>query len=161
LQSLTHALRLLKPGLDFLSLMPRGPRRTSRMTRKSTQLTGEITRIAKTVETASSSPQIRRRRRLSIALMTQISGARSIAPQDMIQKSAKLFWIARRCHHQQHRWPRSPNGASIIRLIPPMTMSRWERSMGSSEVACLSPQRHKGKSLSGRSVWLSASSLEE
>jgi hypothetical protein len=42
--------------------------------------------------------------------MTPRSGARSITPQDMIWKSAKLFWIVRRCHHQ-HRWHRVPDGA--------------------------------------------------
>jgi hypothetical protein len=46
----------------------------------------------------------------------------------MICKSAKLSWIARRCHHHQHRWPRSPDGVNIIGPILLMMMSRWERS---------------------------------
>jgi hypothetical protein len=44
----------------------------------------EIVKIAYIVGIASSSPQIRRRRDCSIALLTQRSGARSIVPQDTI-----------------------------------------------------------------------------
>jgi hypothetical protein len=44
-----------------------------------------------TVETDSSNLPIKKRRGISITLMTQRSGARSIAPQDTIWKSAKLF----------------------------------------------------------------------
>jgi hypothetical protein len=51
----------------------------------------------------------------------QRSGARSIIPQDMIWKSAKLFWITRRCHHQQHRWPRNPVRANTPRANPATT----------------------------------------
>jgi hypothetical protein len=83
---------------------------------KSTQLIGDITRIVETADTteiASSSPRIKRRIGIFIALTTQISGARFIAPQDMIWKNAKLFWIARRCHRQQYRWSRSPDRANI------------------------------------------------
>jgi hypothetical protein len=57
------------------------------MIEKSTQLIGEIARIVETVDTMktiSSSPQIRRRRGLSVALTTQRSDVRFIAPQDMI-----------------------------------------------------------------------------
>jgi hypothetical protein len=32
---------------------------------------------------------------------------------DMIWKSAKLFWIAKRCHQQQRRHPKIPIGESI------------------------------------------------
>jgi hypothetical protein len=39
----------------------------------------------------------------SITLLMQRSGVKFIISQDTIWKSAKLFWIARRCHHQ-HRW---------------------------------------------------------
>jgi hypothetical protein len=73
------------------------------MIRKSTQLTEDIARITETMNIAgiaSNSPQIRKRRGLSIALTMKRSGARSIAPQGTIWKSAKLFWIARRCHHK-------------------------------------------------------------
>jgi hypothetical protein len=100
--------------------------RRSRTIGKSTQLTGEI---AKITETASNSSRIRKRRGISIALMIQRSGVRSIVPQDVIWRSAKLFWIVRRCHHQQHRWPRNPVGVNTTGLIPPPPMNRWERSM--------------------------------
>jgi hypothetical protein len=92
------------------------------MTRKSTRLTGEITRITettKTVEITTSSTRIRRRRGLFVALMMQRSDVRSIA---------KLFWITRRYHHQQHRWLRTPDGVNIVGAIPPTTISRWRRS---------------------------------
>jgi hypothetical protein len=83
----THASRLPKPRLHFLSPVAGDPRRRCSTIGKSTRLTGEITRIMEitdTVETASSSPQIRRRRDLSVDLTTQRSGARFIVPQDMI-----------------------------------------------------------------------------
>jgi hypothetical protein len=73
------------------------------MTRKSTQLIEEIAKIMETTDimgTASSNLWIRRRRGLPITLMMQRSGARSIAPQDIICKSVKLFWIVRRYHQQ-------------------------------------------------------------
>jgi hypothetical protein len=38
------------------------------------------------------------------------SGAKSITLMDMIWKSAKLFWIAKRCRLQQHRHPKIPAG---------------------------------------------------
>jgi hypothetical protein len=64
------------------------------MTRKSTQLTREIAKIAETVDIvgiASSNPRIRKGRGLYIALTMQRSDTRSIVPQDTIWKSAKLF----------------------------------------------------------------------
>jgi hypothetical protein len=67
-------LRLSRPELDFLSPTARGPQRRSRTIRKSTQLTQEI------VDIEASSPRIGRRRGISSALITQRSGARSIAP---------------------------------------------------------------------------------
>jgi hypothetical protein len=70
-QSLTYALRLLRPRLDSWSLTARGPRRRSRMIKKSTRLTVETAWIAETTGIAaivSSSPQIRRRRGLSSIL---------------------------------------------------------------------------------------------
>jgi hypothetical protein len=69
---------------------------------KATQLIGEIEKIVETADImgiASISPRFIKRIGISIALMMQRSGVRSIAPQDMIWKSAKLFWIIRRCHH--------------------------------------------------------------
>jgi hypothetical protein len=65
----------------------KAPQRRSRTTGKSTRLTEEITRIVEimdTAKTASSSPRIRKRRGIFVALTTQRSGARSIAPQGMI-----------------------------------------------------------------------------
>jgi hypothetical protein len=53
---LTYALRLPKPGLDFLSLVARGPQRRGRMIEKSTRLTEEIASITETTETTTSSP---------------------------------------------------------------------------------------------------------
>jgi hypothetical protein len=55
-KSLTHALRLLKPGLDFLSLVARGPLRRSRTTGKSTRPTEEVTRIVDVAEIANNIP---------------------------------------------------------------------------------------------------------
>jgi cell division septal protein FtsQ len=81
LQLLTYALRLMKPGLSFLSPVARGPQRRSRMIGKSTQLTEEIAKIA---GITSSSLRIRKRRAISITLTMQRSGARSIVPQDTI-----------------------------------------------------------------------------
>jgi hypothetical protein len=77
---------------------------------------------------ASSSPRIKKKRGISIALMMQRSGTRSIVPSDMIWKSAKLFCTTRRCHHHQHRWPKSPVRVNIIESIPTVT-SKWEKSM--------------------------------
>jgi hypothetical protein len=56
---------------------------------------------------------IRRKGDPSDAPTTQRSGARSIAPMDMIWKSAKLFWIVKRCHLQQCRHPKIPVRESI------------------------------------------------
>jgi cell division septal protein FtsQ len=71
----------MKPELSFLSPVARGPQRRSRMIGKSTQLTEEISKIA---GITSSSLRIRKRRAISITLMMQRSGARSIVPQDTI-----------------------------------------------------------------------------
>jgi hypothetical protein len=97
-----YALRLPRPLLDFLNPMARGPRRRRRTIEKSTQLIGEIVKIMETVDItgiASSSPQIRKKRGLSVTLMMQRSGVRSIVPLGMIWRSVKLFCTARRCHH--------------------------------------------------------------
>jgi hypothetical protein len=62
-----------EPRLDFLSLVIRGPRRRSKTIGKSTRLTEEIARIMEIVDTteiANSSPQIRKRRGISITLTT-------------------------------------------------------------------------------------------
>jgi hypothetical protein len=126
-----YALRLPSLRLDFLSPTVRGPRRRSKMICKSTQLIGEITKIAETADITgitSSRLQIRKRRGISVTLMMQRSDARSIAPQDMIWKSAKLFRNVKRCHHHQHRWPRNPIGANTDGPILPPPTSKWERS---------------------------------
>jgi hypothetical protein len=112
----------------------RGPQRKSRTIGRSTQpiteTTGiaEITEIADIAGIASSNPRIRRRRDRSITLPMEKSGARSIVPQHTIWKSGKLFWIIRRCHHHQHRWPKNPVKASIAEPIP-ITRIKWGKSM--------------------------------
>jgi hypothetical protein len=45
-----------------------------------------------------------------------------------IWKRAKLFWITRRCHHQQHQWPKNPIEANIAEPIL-TTRIRWGKSM--------------------------------
>jgi hypothetical protein len=92
--------------------------------------------------------------------MMQKYGVKFTAQQDMIWKSVKLFWIAKGCHHQLHQRHKSPGEAIITGKIPMMT-SKWLKSARSSEVACQSPPKRKGRSCSGRSVWLSESSQEE
>jgi hypothetical protein len=119
-----YALRHPRPELDYLSPAARGHQKRRKVGR-STPLTGEIIKI---MATAVSSPWIRRRRGISGIPMTQRSGARFTALHDTIWKSARLFWIGRRCHHQQ-RWrlkssDRSINAGSILTV-----MNRWERSM--------------------------------
>jgi hypothetical protein len=79
-----------------------GPQRRSRMIRRSTQLIVEtvgIIEIVDIIEIASSKLQIRRRRDRSFVLLMQRSGAKFIVLLDTIWKSAKLFRIAKRCHH--------------------------------------------------------------
>jgi hypothetical protein len=63
--------------------------------------------------TVKNNSQIRRKRYPFDASMAQKSGARYIAPIDMIWKSVKLFWIAKECLHQQHRHLKIPVGESI------------------------------------------------
>jgi hypothetical protein len=60
-QSLMHALRLLRPGLDSLSLMARGPQRRSRTIRKSTRPIMETVWTVEIVNTVASNPPNRRR----------------------------------------------------------------------------------------------------
>jgi hypothetical protein len=61
------------------------------MTVRSTPRNEEIRRTAVDTGTAEDHSQIRRNKDPFGALMTQKSGARFIAPMDMIWKSAKLF----------------------------------------------------------------------
>jgi hypothetical protein len=97
-----YALRSPRPELDSLNHVARGPRRKSSTIGRSTQTIMEITGIKEIediVGIMSSNSQIRRRRDRSITLLTQRRGARSIIPQDMIWRSVKLYWTARRYHH--------------------------------------------------------------
>jgi hypothetical protein len=82
-------------------------------TRRSTLLTKEIRWTAEVIDTAGNNPQIRRRRDPSDAPMVQKSGVRSIVLMNMICKSAKLFWIAKGCCHQQRRHLKIPVGENI------------------------------------------------
>jgi hypothetical protein len=59
-----------------------------------------IARTEGTVDTMASNHQSRMRRGIFDVLMMQRSGLTFTAPWGMIWKSAKLFWIGRRCHHQ-------------------------------------------------------------
>jgi hypothetical protein len=77
--------------------------------------------------TAKNNPQIRRKRDHSGAPMAQKSGTRSIVPMDMIWKSAKKFWIAKECCHQQRRHPNIPIRERITERSP-MEMSIWWKS---------------------------------
>jgi hypothetical protein len=117
------ASRRVKPELGSLNHMARGPRRKSRMIRRSTQL---IVETAGITEITSSNLHIRWRRDCSIFLLMQGSGAKFIIPLDTIWKSAKLFLIVGRCHHQ-HRWPRNPVEVNITESIPTMRI-RWRRT---------------------------------
>jgi hypothetical protein len=84
------------------------------MIRRSTPQNEEIRRIEEDTATAENNPQIRRKGDPSDALTAQRSGAKSIAPMDMIWKNVKLFWIAKRCRIQQRRHPKIPAGESIV-----------------------------------------------
>jgi hypothetical protein len=74
----------------------------------------------------SNSPQTRRRRGLPVTLMMQRSGVRFIILWGMTWKSAKLFWISRRCQH--HKWCKNCIEENIAEMIL-ITRSRWTRSM--------------------------------
>jgi hypothetical protein len=117
-----YALMFPRPELSSLNHVARGPQRKSRTIGRSTQPILEIAGIADIVEIASSNLLIRRRRDRSITLLMQRSGARSIVLLNTIWKSAKLFWIVRRCHHQQHRWPKNLVEAIITEPIPTMSI---------------------------------------
>jgi hypothetical protein len=82
---------------------------------RSTQLTEPITRTKETADIMASCPRSRRRRGLSSVLMTWRSGEKFTAPWGMIWKSARLFLIGRRCHHQQRSCHRSPGGSINVR----------------------------------------------
>jgi hypothetical protein len=73
-----------RPGLDSSSPVARGPQIRSRTIRRSTRPIGETARTVEIVGFAASSPLIRKRRCIFVALTTQRSGARSIVPQDIV-----------------------------------------------------------------------------
>jgi hypothetical protein len=97
------------------------------MIRRSTPRNEEVRRTVEDTATTENNTQIRRKGDPSVALTTQRSGAKSIAPMDMIWKSAKLFWITKRCHLQQRWLPKIPVGKSITERSP-TEMSIWWKS---------------------------------
>jgi hypothetical protein len=80
---------------------------------RSTPRNEEIRRTAEDITIARNNTPIRRKGDPSDAPTTQRSGVRSIAPMDKICKSAKLFWIVKRCRPQQRRHPKIPAGENI------------------------------------------------
>jgi hypothetical protein len=102
------------------------------MIERSTRPTRETARTAEITGITTSSPLIRKRRGLFIALMISRSGVRSIVPQDTIWKSVKVFSIRRRCYCQQRQCHKMLVGANITGQIPLMMMSRWgdQRDLG-------------------------------
>jgi hypothetical protein len=94
---------------------------------RSTPWNEEIRRTAEDTAIVGNNNPIRRKGDLSDTPTTQRSGVRSIAPMDMIWKSAKLFWIVKRCHSQQRRHPKIPAGENIVERSPTET-SIWQKS---------------------------------
>jgi hypothetical protein len=94
---------------------------------RSTPQNKEIRRTAEDTAIAKNNTLIRRKGDASDAPTTQRSGVRSIAPIDMIWKSAKLFWIIKRCRRQQRRNPKIPIGENIPERSP-TEMSIWQKS---------------------------------
>jgi hypothetical protein len=97
------------------------------MTGRSTLQNEEIRRIAEDTSIAGNNTLIRRKGDPSDAPTTQRSGVRSIALMDMIWKSAKLFWIIKRCHPQQRRHPKIPAVENIAERCS-TEMSIWQKS---------------------------------
>jgi hypothetical protein len=93
---------------------------------RSTPQNEEIRRTTKDTATAENNTQIRRKGDPFDALTAQRSGAKSIAPMDIIWKSAKLFWIVKRYRLQQCRHPKIPAGESIAGRSP-TKMSIWQK----------------------------------
>jgi hypothetical protein len=84
-------------------------------------LTGEIGKSTGIKDSVKNSTRGRKREDLSDDRMMPKSGVKFTAQQDMIWKSVKLFWIAKRCHHRHHWRRKSPGGAIIARKILTMT----------------------------------------
>jgi hypothetical protein len=87
---------------QLLESRARGPQGRRRIMR-STQLNEVIAWTKDTTDITTSSHRSRRRRGIFSVTMMRRSGARFTAPRGMIWKSARFFWIGRRCHHHQ-RW---------------------------------------------------------
>jgi hypothetical protein len=90
-------------------------------------LNGEIGKTTGIKDSVENSPRGRKTEDLSEDRMMPKSGVKFTAQQDMIWKSVKLFWIAKRCHHQHHWRHKSPGEAIIAGKIPMMT-SIWSKS---------------------------------
>jgi hypothetical protein len=96
LQLLTSTLRPLRPVPSSMNHITRGcQERRSRTIRRSILQTVGIMETTEIMKITNNNPHSRRRRGHSAALMMQRSGVSFIAPQDMICRSARLFWIAR------------------------------------------------------------------
>jgi hypothetical protein len=77
---------------------------------RSTPRNEEIRRTTEDTAITENNTPIRRKGDPSDAPTMQKNGVRSIAPIDMILKSAKLFWIIKRCCLQQCRHPKISAG---------------------------------------------------
>jgi hypothetical protein len=97
------------------------------MTGRSTPWNEEIRETAEDTGTTEKNSQIRRKGDPSDAPMTHKSGARSTIQMGMIWKSAKLFWIAKECCHQQRRHLKVPVGESTVERSL-TEMSIWRKS---------------------------------
>jgi hypothetical protein len=85
-----------KARAQFMNHITRGcQERRSRTIRRSILQTVGIMETREIMKITNNNPHSRRRRGHSAALMMQRSGVSFIAPQDMICRSARLFWIAR------------------------------------------------------------------
>jgi hypothetical protein len=82
---------------------------------RSTPWNEEIRRTVEDTATTENNPQIKRKGDPSDAPTAQRSGVKSITPMEMIWKSAKLFWIAKRCRLQQRQHPKIPPGRASPR----------------------------------------------
>jgi hypothetical protein len=147
------------PGPNFWKPVARGPQGRRNIMR-STQLIEVVARTEGTVDTVASNHWSRKIRGLFGVPMMRRSGVRFTTPWGMTWKSAKLSWIGRRCHLQQHQCRRSPDELISVEQIL-TEMSRWGRSMLSLGVACPSPPRCRGISSNMRSTWPSVLSQEE
>jgi hypothetical protein len=90
-------------------------------------LNGEIGKTTGIKDSVENSPRGKKRGDLSDDQMMSKSGVKFTAQLDMIWKSVKLFWIAKRCHHQHHWRRKSPSKAIITGKILMMT-SIWLKS---------------------------------